>query len=171
MIQDHTSVSGGSVSPEVEQRSLFQRLTRCMSVSVLTTVISLTVLTVCTAGLGLIAWAANMMATAVATVPGYHVNRRWTWGRRDASDLWREMLPFWVLAFTGLALSTLAVGVVDSWASGAHLESTTRTAAVLGAHLSGFGALWVVQFILLDRFLFARRSAHAHADSVVLVQS
>jgi putative flippase GtrA len=102
-------------------------------------------------------------------VPGYHVNRRWTWGRRDASDLWREMLPFWVLAFTGLALSTLAVGVVDSWASSAHLESTTRTAAVLGAHLSGFGALWVVQFILLDRFLFARRSAHA--DSVVLVQS
>jgi len=169
MIQDHTSVSGGSALPEVEQRSLFQRLTRCMSVSVLTTVISLTVLTVCTAGLGLIAWAANMMATAVATVPGYHVNRRWTWGRRDASDLWREMLPFWVLAFTGLALSTLAVGVVDSWASGAHLESTTRTAAVLGAHLSGFGALWVVQFMLLDRFLFARRSAHA--DSVVLVQS
>jgi len=170
MIQDHTGGGEGSARPEVEQRSLFQRLTRCMSVSVLTTVISLTVLTVCTAGLGLIAWAANMMATAVATVPGYHVNRRWTWGRRDASDVWREMLPFWVLAFAGLALSTLAVGFVDSWASGAHLDSPTRTVAVLGAHLSGFGALWVVQFIVLDRFLFARRHAHVPAESVVLAR-
>ncbi|MCJ7437359.1 MAG: GtrA family protein [Acidimicrobiia bacterium] len=155
----------------MERRSLFQRLTRCMSVSVLTTVISLTILTICTAGLGLVAWAANVAATAVATVPGYHVNRRWTWGRRDPSDPWREVLPFWVLAFTGLVLSTLAVGVVDSWASGAHLESSTRTAAVLGAHLSGFGALWVVQFILLDRFLFARRVAHVPAESVALTRS
>jgi putative flippase GtrA len=170
MIQDHTSADKCSTLPVVEQRSLFQRLTRCMSVSVLTTVISLTVLTICTAGLGLIAWAANVTATAVATVPGYHVNRRWTWGRHDASDPWREVLPFWVLAFTGLVLSTLAVGVVDSWASGAHLESSTRTAAVLGAHLSGFGALWVIQFILLDRFLFARRVANVPDGSVALTR-
>ena len=170
MIQDHTGVAEGLNRPETAQRSLFQRLTRCMSVSVLTTVISLTILTICTAGLGLVAWLANITATAVATVPGYSVNRRWTWGRREPSDPWREVLPFWVLSFTGLALSTFMVGFVDAWASGAHLESSTRTAAVLGAHLSGFGALWVVQFILLDRFLFARRVAGVPAESIALTR-
>ena len=160
MIKGRTSVAAGSTLPVVERRTLFQRLTRCMSVSVLTTLISLTILTICTAGLGLVAWAANVTATAVATVPGYSLNRRWTWGRRDSSDPWREVLPYWVLAFTGLVLSTLFVGLVDSWASGAHLESPIRTVSVLVAHLSGFGALWVAQFILLDRFLFAGRVVH-----------
>ena len=127
-----------------------------MSVSVVTTVISLSTLTFATVALGLTAWLANVVATAVATGPGYHLNRRWTWGRRDASDPWREIAPFWVLSFLGLALSTVAVGVTDVWASHAHLDGAVRALTVSAAHVSGFGLLWVVQFVLLDRVLFAR---------------
>jgi putative flippase GtrA len=126
-----------------------------MSVSVVTTVISVMTLGIATAVFGVAAWLANVLATSLATGPSYHLNRRWTWGRRDASDPWRELLPFWVLSFAGLALSTLAVGLADSWAAGAHISGPMLTGVLLTAHLSGFGALWVVQFVLLDRLLFA----------------
>lgn len=142
-------------SPDTSRRTLFQKLTRCMSVSVVTTVISVMTLGIATAVFGVAAWLANVLATSLATGPSYHLNRRWTWGRRDASDPWRELLPFWVLSFAGLALSTLAVGLADSWAAGAHISGPMLTGVLLTAHLSGFGALWVVQFVLLDRLLFA----------------
>ena len=142
-------------------RSLAQRITRCMSVSVVTTVISLFTLATATAVFGMTAWVANVIATAVATVPSYSLNRRWTWGRTGASDPLREVVPFWVLSFSGLALSTISVAATDTWAAGAHLAPPVHTVTLLVAHLSGFGILWVAQFILLDRVLFgsdARRS-------------
>jgi putative flippase GtrA len=145
-------------------RSLLQRLTRCMSVSVVTTVISVLTLAIATAGLGITAWIANVIATTVATIPSYYLNRRWTWGRTGASDPWREVLPFWTLAFAGLALSTISVAVTDAWSAGAHLAPPVHTMTLLVAHLSGFGVLWVAQFILLDRVLFGR-DAHRKTHS------
>jgi len=139
--------------------SLVSRLSRCITVSVITTVISVTTIIVSTAVFGIAAMFANVIATSVATVPSYSLNRRWTWGRRDRSDLLREVLPFWVLAFCGLALSTVTVGIADSWASQMHLAPFLHTAAILTGHLGGFGILWVVQFVLLDRVLFGARPA------------
>jgi putative flippase GtrA len=136
-----------------------------MSVSVITTVISVSTLTIATAVFGVTAWIANIIATTVATGPGYTLNRRWTWGIRDASDPWRQVAPFWLLSFAGLGLSTLAVAVTDSWAAQMQLAGVVRTGAVLGAHLSGFGVLWVIQFVLLDRVLFRRPQAYAMGHS------
>ena len=110
---------------------------RCISVSVVNTVISLSTLGIATAVLGITAWLANVMATIVATGPSYHLNWRWTWGLRDVSDPWREIMPLWMLSFAGLALSTLVVGVADSWAAGIHVAPVRHTGALLGAHLSG----------------------------------
>src|SRR5205823_1818132 len=146
-------------------RSLFQRITRCMSVSVVTTVISVLTLATATAAFGITAWIANVIATTLATGPSYYLNRRWTWGKTDASHPWRGVLPFWILSFTGLALSTIAVGVVDAWTAGAHLAPPVHTMTLLFAHLSGFGILWVAQFVLLDRVLFGR-DAHSPRPEV-----
>ena len=92
-------------------------------------------------------------------MPSYHLNRRWTWGRRDASLLWREIMPFWALSFAGLVLSTIAVALTDSWLRGTHLGDPWRTLVIVAAHLSGFGLLWIAQFVLLERVLFAHRPA------------
>ena len=143
-----------SVAPST---TLVTRVVRCLGVSVITTVISVTTLAATTVGLGLTAWIANVVATAVATVPSYHLNRRWTWGKRDASDVWREIMPFWVLSFAGLVLSTVAVALTASWLHGTHLGEPLHTLVILVAHLSGFGILWIAQFLLLERVLFARR--------------
>jgi putative flippase GtrA len=150
--------SPGAPAPSSEPTSLVQRVRRCLSVSVVTTVISLSTLVMATAVFGVEAWIANVIATSLATVPSYSLNRRWTWGRSDASDPFREVLPFWIMAFMGLALSTVTVGIADSWARGMHLPSSMQLGAILAGHLSGFGLLWVGQFIVLDRYLFARRA-------------
>ena len=130
-----------------------------MTVSVFTTVLSLISLVVLTAVFSVPAMVANVVTTALATLPSYHLNRRWTWQRRDVSDPWREIAPFWALSFAGLALSTITVGIADRWATQMALTPALRTAAILVGHLGGFGLLWIVQFILLDRVLFGRTSA------------
>lgn len=142
---------------------LVGRLTRCMSVSVITTVISFTVIIVATAVFGIVAAVANIIATSIATIPSYSLNRRWTWGLRDRSDPWREVLPFWILAFCGLALSTVTVAIADSWAAHLHLAPPVRTATILAGHLGGFGVLWILQFALLDKVLFRARPENAIA--------
>src|SRR5213080_1599719 len=86
-----------------------------------------------TAAFGIPAWFANVIATSLATGPSYYLNRRWTWGKTDASDPWREVLPFWILSFAGLALSTIAVGVTDAWTAGAHLSPPVHTMTLLFA--------------------------------------
>jgi putative flippase GtrA len=144
-------------SHPTERVGLVGRLARCLTVSTITTAISFTVLGLTTSVLGVAAMVANVIATGIATVPSYYLNRRWTWAKRDRSDVWREIVPFWVLAFSGLALSTVTVGLVDSWASQLHLAPMFHTGALLAGHLSGFGLLWIVQFVLLDRVLFAPR--------------
>ncbi len=151
----------GSDGTAAARPGLVGRLTRCLSVSVVTTVISLSTIVVATTLFGVGAALANVIATSIATVPSYHLNRRWTWGRRDRSDAWREMVPFWVLSFCGLALSTATVGIADSWAAHTHLTPAVHTAMLLVGHLGGFGVLWIFQFVLLDRVLFAPQPAHA----------
>ena len=141
-----------------EPPQLRARIARCMSVSVITTAISVTTIVIATAAFGLTATMANILATCIATIPSYQLNRRWTWGRRDPSNPWREVAPFWAMAFAGLALSTLTVALADSWAAQAHLTAPARTVLVLVGHLGGFGLLWIAQFVILDRVVFAQHS-------------
>ena len=137
-----------------------QRLARCMGVSVISTAISIVVLATGTLVFGLAAWTANVLAVAFATGPSYTLNRRWTWGRRDASHPWRQVLPFWAMSFAGLGLSTLLVGVTSAWATGMHLAQPLATFSLVGAHLSGYALLWGVQFVVLDRVLFGGARAN-----------
>src|ERR1039457_4247196 len=93
-----------------------RRVVRCFSVSVLTTGLSLATLAVLPTSLAVTAWTANVVAPALGTAVSYRLNRRWVWSRHGASDPWREVAPFWVLAFAGLVLSSLAVAGTDAWA-------------------------------------------------------
>lgn len=128
------------------------RLMRYATVSVVSTATSLATLGALVGVVGMPATSANVIATAVGTAPSFELNRRWVWSDDGRRSLVRQVMPFCALSFTGLVVSTLAVGVVAGHTAG--WGHWSRTAAVLGANLTAYGTLWVIQFQLLDRFLF-----------------
>jgi putative flippase GtrA len=134
-----------------------RQLFRYGSVSIISTVVGLSVLGVLVGTRTLRPGWANVVATAVGTVPSFELNRRWVWGRTGSSSLVREVGPFCVMSFLGLALSTLGVTAAARWASHRGVGPLTRTGVVEATNIAAFGSLWIVQFVLLDRVLFRRR--------------
>jgi putative flippase GtrA len=123
------------------------KLLRYSGVSVIATAVGMTVLGVLVGVVGVAAGWANVMATATGTVPSFELNRRWVWGKSGQRSMAAEIVPFCVMSFAGLALSTAAVHAVAAWG----------VLAIEVANVSAFGSLWVLQFIVLDRVLFGTR--------------
>ena len=115
---------------------------------------------------GVLHWTAqlaNMVACTVATVPSYYLNRSWTWGRRGRSHLWKEVVPFWALAFLGLALSTWAADLGSTLASHAAASHVATTVIVMTAALLAFGVLWIGKFAVFSSLLFGERRSGSTA--------
>jgi putative flippase GtrA len=131
-----------------------RKVVRYSVVSVISVIVSLIVLGILH---GLLNWSAfwsNIGATAVATVPSYELNRKWAWGKSGKSHLWKEVVPFWVLAFIGLAFSTWWAVMAESTAKHHHLSHAHQTIVVEAAVLLAYGVLWVGKFIIMNKLLF-----------------
>ncbi len=96
----------------------------------------------------------NVIATACATVPAYWLNRTWTWGKRGKSHPWKEIAPFWIIAFVGLVLSTVAVGLAAHNADVISHSHIVRKVFVQFANLFTYGLIWVGRYFIFNRFLF-----------------
>ena len=133
------------------------QLVRYGAVSAIATATSLIVLGALVATRALTPGWANLVATAVGTVPSFELNRRWVWHRQGARSVPAEVVPFCILSAMGLAISTVAVALVGRWTDQVGLATATRTLVIQGASIAAFGSLWVAQFLILDRVLFADR--------------
>jgi putative flippase GtrA len=98
---------------------------------------------------------ANFAAVAISTVPTYYMSRAWVWQKRGKSSIYAEVVPFWVMTFLGLLLSTIAVVVLE------HRYPDNKILANVG-NVIGFGVLWVAKFFILDRILF--KVTHEHPE-------
>ncbi len=99
----------------------------------------------------------NVVATTVAALPSYYLNRRWAWGKVGRSHLLKEVVPFWALALLGLGLSTWAVHLADRFGSDIASSHLGRAIVVIAAQVAGFGVVWVGKFIIFNRLLFVDR--------------
>jgi putative flippase GtrA len=133
-------------------RPLIRKLARYATVSAISTTVSLVVLSVLVATRAMTAGWANVVATGVGTFPSFELNRRWVWRKGGPRSWVGEVGPFCLLSFAGLGLSTVAVSLAAGWV--ADFGNTARTLAAAAANVGTFGALWVVQYLLLDRVLF-----------------
>ena len=90
------------------------------------------------------------VAVLVGSIPAYLLSRHYVWKQDKGDHTIGEILPFWSLAFVGLLLSTLLVGVVDSFSD--------RTIAVQAANAIAFGLLWIIRFAVLEHLLWGDRT-------------
>ncbi len=101
---------------------------------------------------------ANVISAVAGIGPSFALNRRWAWKRSGRGSMAREVLPFWIYALVSLVLSTIAVERAGVWADSVALPPGRRTLVIVLANLATYGALWIGQFLLLDRVLFRDRS-------------
>jgi putative flippase GtrA len=94
----------------------------------------------------------NIVAAVAATPPSYYLNRRWAWGKTGRSHLMKEVVPFWVLAFLGLAFSTWAVDVAERY--GREISSAHIGIIVNAASAAAYGVVWLVKFMIFNRLMF-----------------
>lgn len=134
------------------------QLLRYGAVSIVATTTSLLVLGALVTTRALSPGWANVVATAVGTIPSFELNRRWVWHRQGAASTRREVVPFAALSAAGLVLSTLAVSLAGRWTDHAGLTGASRTLTIQCASIAAFGTLWLAQFVILDRVLFAERT-------------
>jgi putative flippase GtrA len=109
---------------------------------------------------------AVLFANCVAGVPSYFLNRNWVWGRSGRSHLVREVIPFWVVSLTGVALSLLAAAEARQFGIAHHLSHEARTVLVLTANVAAFASLWLVKYVTFHRlFHLGGESTWAEADA------
>lgn len=97
---------------------------------------------------------ANLAACTIGGVPSYYLNRRWAWGKSGKSHLWKEVVPFWTMNFVGIGFSTVCVAFADHYGH-AHFDThLMRSLFVNAANLGSFGVLWIVKFLVFNKFMF-----------------
>jgi putative flippase GtrA len=94
----------------------------------------------------------NLAATMLTSIPAFALNKYWVWGKRGRAHVRRELLPFWAFTVSGWILSTGAVKLVAE--NVGDPRSTLRTLSVMVASIAGFGVLWILKYLFLDKIMF-----------------
>ena len=95
----------------------------------------------------------NFVAVTLMSVPVFMLNKYWVWGKRGRAHMRREVIPFWLFTVAGWILSTLMVILVVNITS-TDANPDGNKLAVQGANIAGFGVLWVLKYLFLDRIMF-----------------
>jgi len=145
----------------------FTRIWKFAAVSLIATAVSQTMLFIFYPHLLDTAMGANVVATCISTVPAYYLNRRWTWGKRGKSHLWKEVMPFWIIALVGLVLSTVIVGIAAKNADRISSSHEVKIIVVHLANLFSYALIWVARYSILNRFLFGPATQTPSSDAIV----
>jgi putative flippase GtrA len=135
------------------------KILRYGTISVVSTAISLSGLFVFYRWIGLSPTWSNVVATCIATVPYYYLNRMWVFKKSGRSHITKEVLPFWTIAFVSLVLSTLAVKFAGSQVHSISSKNV-RGAILVAANFATYGILWIAKFVVFNRYLFNTDREH-----------
>ena len=95
----------------------------------------------------------SVVASIAGIIPGYFLNRTWTWNRRGRSDFWREVVPYWATAIFSTIVAALVIGVVND--AFINYSRDVRTVLNATAYMVTYGVIFVGKFILFEKVLFA----------------
>ncbi|MGH9125533.1 MAG: GtrA family protein [Acidimicrobiales bacterium] len=131
-----------------------KKMIRYSATSVICVVLSFVILAFLVGVLQWSATSAAIVTCAVTTIPSYVLNRRWAWGMSGTGHVLKEVVPFWVMAFIGLAFSTWTSSKAQVYARHHDLSRLPKVAIIEGAFIGAFGVLWIGKFLIINRLLF-----------------
>ena len=95
----------------------------------------------------------NFTAVVLTSVPAFLLNKYWVWGKRGRAHMRREVIPFWLFTVAGWGLSTIAVIIIVNLTK-TPTEPNGNKLAVQAASIIGFGVLWILKYLFLDKIMF-----------------
>jgi putative flippase GtrA len=129
-----------------------RKLIRFTMTSVITTLVSLASIAVLY-GFRIIPevqWA-TLTGNVIGSFPAYHLNRRWTWGKRGRSHIRREIIPFWTLSILGIGFSQFFAWWAKYEVDTHQWSHLLNTALVTGANFISFAIFWVLKLMVFNR--------------------
>ena len=102
---------------------------------------------------------ASLVAFVSGAVPNYLMNRYWAWQRRGRPDRSRELLPYVVIVIVTALIAVLVTTAADRWVREHVTAHALQVTLVAIAFLATYGTMFVLKFVLFDRFIFVDRAA------------
>ena len=102
---------------------------------------------------------ASLLAFITGAVPNYLMNRYWAWQRRGHPDATREVLPYAVIVVITALTAIFVTTAADRWVRDHVVAHALQVTLVGAAFLATYGTMFVLKFVLFDRFIFADRTA------------
>jgi putative flippase GtrA len=137
---------------------------RYTGASVIAGVISETVFVV-TYWFGAVPLVASLLAFVAGAVPNYLMNRYWAWRRRGRPDRMREVLPYAMIVVVTALTAIVVTTAADRWVRDHVIAHPVQVILVGAAFLATYGAMFVLKFVLFDRFIFVDRAARTRGTT------
>jgi putative flippase GtrA len=102
---------------------------------------------------------ASLLAFVAGAVPNYLMNRYWAWRRRGRPDATREVIPYAVIVVITALTAIFVTTAADRWVRDHVATHAVQVTLVGAAFLATYGTMFVLKFVLFDRFIFADRAS------------
>jgi putative flippase GtrA len=94
---------------------------------------------------------ATLAGNVIATLPSYHLNRLWAWGKRGPSAFRKEIVPYWSLAFSGIAFSQIGAFSARAIVRAHEWSHLANTALVGFTNLLCFAIFWLLKLVVFNK--------------------
>jgi putative flippase GtrA len=108
---------------------------------------------------GAVPLVASLLAFVAGAVPNYLMNRYWAWQRRGTPDRMREILPYAIIVVVTALTAILVTTAADRWVRDHVTAHPVQVILVSAAFLATYGTMFILKFVLFDRFIFVDRAA------------
>jgi putative flippase GtrA len=94
---------------------------------------------------------ATLFGNVLAMIPSYYLSRAWAWGKRGRSHFGKEVVPYLLMSFAGIAFSLLGALWVKHLVHTHHWSHLIDTVLVGAVNVLSFAIFWVLKVLLFNR--------------------
>jgi putative flippase GtrA len=101
----------------------------------------------------------SIVAFIAGAIPNWVLNRRWAWKIKGEVAFLREIVAYIAISGVVLVASSLGTGAMQSWVKG-HVtpHHGVRVILVTGAYVFVQAVLFVVKFVIYEKWVFSGQS-------------